>query len=87
VVVFRNIHNSRLALRGRLDVMITVKIEQIYLDFNATTPIAAEVAAAITGSLAEPFGNPSSGHWAGLPAHAAVENAREQVSRLLHLLT
>jgi cysteine desulfurase len=64
--------------------MITVKIEQIYLDFNATTPIAAEVAAAITGSLAEPFGNPSSGHWAGLPAHAAVENAREQVSRLLH---
>ena len=55
----------------------------IYLDFNATTPIAPEVAAAITQTLTEPFGNPSSEHWAGLPARRAVETARAQVAALL----
>jgi cysteine desulfurase len=56
---------------------------RIYLDFNATTPIAPEVAAAIGQVLAEPFGNPSSEHWAGLPARQAVEKARAQVAALL----
>jgi len=55
----------------------------IYLDFNATTPLASEVAAAISATLNGPFGNPSSGHWAGLPARQAVENARVQVAALL----
>jgi len=58
--------------------------KRIYLDFNATTPIAPEVAAAINQSLVEPFGNPSSEHWAGLPARHAVEKARTQVAALLH---
>lgn len=58
--------------------------KRIYLDFNATTPIAPEVAAAINQTLAGPFGNPSSGHWAGLPARQAVEKARTQVAALLH---
>ena len=57
---------------------------RIYLDFNATTPIAPEVAAAIGQALTEPFGNPSSEHWAGLPARRAVEKARAQVAALLH---
>ncbi len=57
---------------------------RIYLDFNATTPIAPEVAAAINQALTESFGNPSSEHWAGLPARQAVENARAQVAALLH---
>src|SRR6266567_6683211 len=57
--------------------------QRIYLDFNATTPIAPEVAAAINQALTEPFGNPSSEHWAGLPARQAVENARAQVAALL----
>ena len=56
---------------------------QIYLDFNATTPIAPEVAAAMNQALAEGFGNPSSEHWAGLSARRAVEKAREQVAALL----
>jgi len=56
----------------------------IYLDFNATTPIAPEVAAAIRQVLTEPFGNPSSGHWAGLPARQAVDKARAQVAAFLH---
>ena len=58
--------------------------QRIYLDFNATSPIAPEVAVAINQALMEPFGNPSSEHWAGLPARHAVENARAQVAALLH---
>jgi cysteine desulfurase len=55
----------------------------IYLDYNATTPIADEVAIAMSRVLAEPYGNPSSVHWAGLPARDAVEKARSQVASLL----
>jgi cysteine desulfurase len=55
----------------------------IYLDFNASTPIAPEVADAMRGVLAEPFGNPSSEHWAGEPAKRAIEKARTQVAGLL----
>jgi cysteine desulfurase len=57
--------------------------QRIYLDFNATTPIALEVAAAINQAMAEPFGNPSSEHWAGFSARQAVEKARAQVATLL----
>ena len=56
---------------------------RIYLDYNATTPIAPEVAAAMGHVLTEPFGNPSSQHWAGFPARAAVDKARGQVAALL----
>lgn len=57
--------------------------ERIYLDFNATTPLAPEVAAAMQPYLREGYGNPSSLHWAGLPARDAVETARSQVAALL----
>jgi len=60
-----------------------VATERIYLDFNASTPIAPEVAAAMRPFLAEHYGNPSSLHWAGRPAKEAVEHARGQVARLL----
>ncbi|MGB8769274.1 MAG: cysteine desulfurase family protein [Candidatus Korobacteraceae bacterium] len=58
--------------------------KRIYLDFNATTPIAPEVAAAMDRALTEPFGNPSSEHWAGLQARQAIEKARAQVAAFLH---
>ena len=58
--------------------------DRIYLDFNATTPIAPEVATAISQALIAPFGNPSSEHWGGLPARQAVERARAQVAAFLH---
>ncbi len=63
--------------------MTAVQQGRIYLDFNATTPIAPEVAAAMSPVLREPFGNPSSQHWAGVPAREAVEKARGQVAALL----
>lgn len=57
--------------------------DPIYLDFNATTPIAKEVVDAMLPFLREHFGNPSSGHVYGHRAKAAVERAREQVAALL----
>src|SRR3990170_2228535 len=56
---------------------------QIYLDFNASTPIAPEVAEAMKPFLTQHYGNPSSHHWAGAPAKEAVEHARRQVADLL----
>ncbi|MBX9787482.1 MAG: cysteine desulfurase [Pirellulales bacterium] len=56
---------------------------RVYLDYNATTPLADEVIAAMSRILSEPFGNPSSLHWAGVPARDAVEKARSQVAALL----
>jgi len=57
--------------------------ERIYLDNNATTPLAMEVATAMLPYLDEAQGNPSSLHWAGLPARDAVEEARSKVAALL----
>ena len=59
---------------------------RIYLDYNASTPIAPEVAEAMKPFLSQHFGNPSSHHWAGEPAKEAVEHARRQVADLLECL-
>lgn len=58
-------------------------MQPIYLDYNATTPIATEVAQAMQPFLQE-FGNPSSDHFYGQRARKAVEQAREQVARLIN---
>jgi cysteine desulfurase len=55
----------------------------IYLDFNATTPVLPEVAAAMLPYLCEEYGNASSIHRWGQRARAAVEQARESVALLL----
>lgn len=60
-----------------------MEAQKIYLDFNASTPIAPEVAEAMRPFLSQHFGNPSSQHWAGIPAKEAVEHARQQVAGLL----
>jgi cysteine desulfurase len=51
----------------------------IYLDYQATTPVAPEAAAAMRPWLGEKFANPHSPHKAGREAAAAVEVARAQV--------
>ena len=58
-------------------------MREIYLDYNASTPIDPVVAAAMRLLLEGTFGNPSSGHWAGTPAKTALENARRDVAGLL----
>lgn len=58
-------------------------MRRIYLDYNATTPIAPSVAEAIQPFVAEHFGNPSSDHAPGRVTRHAVEEARGQVANLL----
>ena len=55
----------------------------IYLDHNATTPVAPEVLDAMLPYLTQQYGNPSSDHPLGHRAHQAVEDAREQVASLI----
>lgn len=55
----------------------------IYLDSNASTPVAPEVLAAMQPYLEDHFGNPSSQHWASSGAKDALEAARGQVANLL----
>jgi cysteine desulfurase len=55
---------------------------RIYLDFNATAPLGADVRAAMTRVM-EDVGNPSSVHTEGRRARDHVERARDQVARLL----
>ncbi|WP_209427463.1 cysteine desulfurase family protein [Pararhodobacter sp. SW119] len=58
-------------------------MHDIYLDFNASTPVAPEVADIMRHALETGHGNPSSSHWAGAPARQMVANARVQVAALV----
>jgi cysteine desulfurase len=58
-------------------------VSPIYLDYNASTPVDPEVAEAMRPFLGGHHGNPSSHHWAGAPARAAVDRARAQIAGLL----
>ncbi|MBZ0095823.1 MAG: IscS subfamily cysteine desulfurase [Sulfuricella sp.] len=56
----------------------------IYMDYSATTPVDARVAQKMVPHLTENFGNPASrSHSFGWTAEQAVENAREEVARLV----
>lgn len=59
-------------------------MRRVYLDNNATTPLAPEVFEAMKPYWLEDYGNASSIHWYGQRAKAAMETAREQVARLLN---
>lgn len=58
-------------------------MRRIYLDNNATTPVAPEVFEAMRPYFTEQYGNASSIHQDGQQARAAVESARESVAKLL----
>ncbi|MGH7483053.1 MAG: cysteine desulfurase family protein [Longimicrobiales bacterium] len=55
----------------------------IYLDHAATTPVRAEVRAAMEPYLSEQFGNPNSAHRWGREARNALEQARHRVAAAL----
>ena len=57
--------------------------DRIYLDHNATTPVAPEVLEAMLPYLSQHYGNASSIHSLGREAREAVEAVREQVAELL----
>ena len=56
---------------------------RIYLDNNATTPLAGTVLEAMLPYLTEAYGNPSSIHAFGREARMALDHAREQVAAAL----
>jgi cysteine desulfurase len=58
-------------------------MEPIYLDHNATTPVAPAVREAMLPYLGALFGNPSSAYRAGREAHEADERARARVAALV----
>jgi cysteine desulfurase len=55
----------------------------IYLDYNATTPLAPEALEAMRPYLERHFGNPSSIHQAGREARAAIDESRDRLAGLL----
>ena len=58
-------------------------MRRVYLDHNATTPLAPEVFEAMRRYWLEDHGNASSIHWYGQRARAAVEEARLEVAGLI----
>ena len=55
----------------------------IYLDYNATTPVAPSVFEAMKPFFTEHYGNPSSAHGLGHACREAIEDARGRVAVLL----
>ena len=55
----------------------------IYFDYNATTPLDADVRAAMLPFLAENWGNPSSVHHVGRKARALLDDARDRAAKFL----
>jgi cysteine desulfurase len=55
----------------------------VYMDHNATTPLHPQVREAMIAAM-DDFGNPSSMHEPGRRARSAIENARENVARLIN---
>ncbi|MCA9259629.1 MAG: aminotransferase class V-fold PLP-dependent enzyme, partial [Planctomycetales bacterium] len=55
----------------------------IYLDCNATAPIAPEVADAVRDAALSYPGNPASQHRAGREARRALDDAKERIGELL----
>ncbi len=58
-------------------------MRNIYLDYNATTPVDPEVVEAMLPFFGQKFGNASSAHSFGREAKVALENARELAADLL----
>ncbi len=56
---------------------------RIYLDHNATTPVDPAAGEAMAQALTDLFGNPSSVHYYGQQAKAAMDDARSAVAALI----
>jgi cysteine desulfurase len=57
-------------------------VRSVYFDYNATTPLDAQVREAMLPFLGEVFGNPSSVHHIGRKARAILDDARDRVAKV-----
>lgn len=62
-------------------------MQELYLDWNATTPLHPRALAAMQEAAQQTWGNPASLHAAGRRARAKIEDVREGVAALLGLST
>jgi cysteine desulfurase len=58
-------------------------MDPLYLDYNASTPVALQVLEEMLPYLKSKYGNPSSSHSFGVACRAGIEQARERVAGLL----
>ncbi len=58
--------------------------ENIYLDYNATTPVLKEVRQKIQRTLKESWGNPSSSHILGQAAKRELEKVRKRIAGFIN---
>jgi cysteine desulfurase len=58
-------------------------MKQIYLDYNASTPVDPRVLDEMLPYLKDKYGNPSSSHGFGVACRAGIEQARERMAILL----
>ena len=61
---------------------IPSRVRTIYFDYNATTPLDAEVKAAMLPFLDDVWGNPSSVHQIGRKARAILDEAHDRVAKV-----
>jgi len=57
-------------------------VRTVYFDYNATTPLDAEVREAMLPYFGEVYGNPSSVHHVGRRARSVLDDARERVAQV-----
>ncbi len=57
---------------------------RVYFDYNATTPVTPEVIEAVLAMTRDHYGNPSSVHYFGQQAKAALDEARSSVAALIN---
>lgn len=65
-----------------LDALLSFSMKRIYLDYNASTPLDPRVQKEMARVL-EVHGNPSSIHNEGREARALIDEAREELARIL----
>ena len=63
---------------------VKTQVERVYLDYNATTPLAPEVKEIMMEQMNSTQGNPSSIYDEGKKASVVIESARRSVARLLN---
>lgn len=56
-----------------------------YLDYNATSPVLASVAAAVEENSLLAIGNPSSMHWAGRDSRRILDDARDRIAQYFNV--
>ncbi|XP_067395135.1 selenocysteine lyase isoform X2 [Emydura macquarii macquarii] len=56
---------------------------KVYMDYNATTPMAPEVIQTVTAAMNEAWGNPSSSYIAGRKATEIINEARDNLAQMV----